>query len=520
MKLADLIQALTARGLACALAGPAEAEIAGITPDSRRVGPGMLFAAMKGVAADGHDYLRQAAEAQAAALLVERPDPAIESVPQLKVADSRLALAYAADELAGRPTAGMTLVGVTGTNGKTTTSYLVEAALSASGPVGVIGTVEVRYGQVRRAADMTTPEPVALAALFGQMRAAGVAQAVMEVSSHALDQRRADGCLFDVGVFTNLSRDHLDYHRDLASYFAAKRRLFADLLPAARAAGKRPAAVICLDDQHAEELAALCLGLGLTVLTYGLTPAAQVHLEDEELTIAGSACRVVWPGGGFALRTPLVGEYNLQNILAAAAVGLALGREPGGIAQGIMSLQGVPGRLERVAGSAGGPAVFVDYAHTDDALTKALGALKPLAKGRLICVFGAGGDRDHGKRPLMGLAVAKGADLAVLTSDNPRSEKPLAIMAMVEQGLRQGGAREIERLDRAESRSYLAEPDRAVAIALAVGQARQDDVVLIAGKGHEDYQIVAGVKRRFDDREQAREALARRAGRVPEAAHV
>jgi UDP-N-acetylmuramoyl-L-alanyl-D-glutamate--2,6-diaminopimelate ligase len=520
MKLSDLLKALDAPGLAHEIHGPAQAEISGLTADSRRAGPGMLFAALKGVAVDGHAYLAQAAAAGAAALLVERPDRSLTACPQVVVADSRLALALMAHEFCGRPTAGMTLVGITGTNGKTTTSYLVESVLAAAGPVGVIGTVEVRYDGVRRPADMTTPEPVELMDLLARMRAAGVAQAVMEVSSHALDQRRVDGCLFDAGVFTNLSRDHLDYHGDLATYFAAKRRFFAELLPAAQAAGKNPVAVICLDDPHAEELAALCLGLGLKVLTYGLAPAAQVRLAEEKLGLAGSACRVIWPGGEFALSTPLVGEYNLQNTLAAAAVGLALGVHPTHVAQGLMALAGVPGRLERVPGPTGAAAVFVDYAHTDDALTKALGALKPLTKGRLICVFGAGGDRDHGKRPLMGRAVGQGADLAVLTSDNPRSEEPQAIMAMVEEGLRQAGARPIAHLDQAKAKAYVSEPDRALAIALAVGQARSEDVVLIAGKGHEDYQVVGRSKRHFDDREQAAAALAHR-GRWPgEAAHA
>jgi UDP-N-acetylmuramoyl-L-alanyl-D-glutamate--2,6-diaminopimelate ligase len=520
MKLSDLLQALTASGMTHELLGPAEADITGLTADSRRAGPGLLFAACKGVAADGHAYLAQAAAAGAAALLVERPAPTLSGCPQVVVADSRLALAFMAHEFFGRPTRGMTLVGITGTNGKTTTSYLVESVLAVAGPVGVIGTVEVRYGRVRRPADMTTPEPVALMQLLAEMRAAGVSQAVMEVSSHALDQRRVDGCLLDAGVFTNLSRDHLDYHGDLATYFAAKRRLFAELLPAAKAAGKDPVAVLCLDDPHAADLADLCEGLGIRTLTYGLTAQAQVRLTGEKLGLSGSACRVVWPGGEFDLSTPLVGEYNLQNTLAAAAVGLGLGVHPGHVAQGLMGLAGVPGRLERVAGAGEGPAVFVDYAHTDDALTKALGALKPLTQGRLICVFGAGGDRDHGKRPLMGLAVARAADLAVLTSDNPRSESPLAIMAMVEQGLKQGGARRVEHLDQAKAKAYVSEPDRAVAIALALGQARAEDVVLIAGKGHEDYQIVAGVKRHFDDREQAAAALAHRARRPREAAHA
>ena len=510
MRLETLLAALEAYEIS---GSPAPDQVAGLTSDSRRVGPGWLFAALAGQAADGHAYLAQAAAAGATAALVQSPDPGL-GLCQIVVPDSRRAWALMCAAYFGQPTRQMTLVGITGTNGKTTTSYLAEAVLAQRGPVGVIGTVEVRYAGTRRPAAMTTPEPHELQGLFRDMLDSGVQQAVMEVSSHALDQRRADGAAFDAALFTNLSRDHLDYHGDLGAYFAAKRRLFDDLLPASRAMGKSPKAVICLDDAHGSELLDLCRGQGIEAWTYGLdNPAAMVRAEDINLGLDGGLCRVIWPGGDFLAVTPLVGRYNLQNLLAAAALGLALGLKESEVAAGLASLTGVPGRLQRVPGGLDSPAVFVDYAHTDDALTQALATLRPLTRGRLYCVFGAGGDRDQGKRPLMGAAVGRGADLAVLTSDNPRSEDPLAIMDMIEPGLVEAGSRLAPDLGGARAPAHVREADRGRAIEMVIAAAGAKDVVLIAGKGHEDYQIVRGVKHHFDDREQAAAALKKRAAR-------
>ncbi|MBU2470108.1 MAG: UDP-N-acetylmuramoyl-L-alanyl-D-glutamate--2,6-diaminopimelate ligase, partial [Proteobacteria bacterium] len=448
-----------------------------------------------------------AAQRGALAAVVERP---VDSpLVQIQVPDSRLALALMASRFHGRPSRHLTLVGITGTNGKTTVSYLVEALLSQRGPAGLVGTVEQRYPGKRRASAMTTPESVELQAALAEMHAAGVKGVAMEVSSHALQQHRVDGCRFDAAVFTNLSRDHLDYHGDMAAYFQAKRRLFSQLLPQAKRAGKDPAAVICADDPKGSHLAGETTGLHLRTLTYGFSPAARVRGEAPQMSLRGSRCRVRWPAGSFDLATPLVGPYNLQNALAATAVGLALDFEPEQIQRALASVKGVPGRLQPVAGVPGGPTVLVDYAHSDQALASVLLALRPLTPGRLICVFGAGGDRDQGKRPLMGQAVGAGADLAVLTSDNPRSEDPQAIMAMVEPGLGIAGACRVSALG-GEGPAYLCEPDRATAIALAIDAAGPEDVVLIAGKGHEDYQIVGQTRRHFDDREQAAAALARR----------
>lgn len=492
---------------AAAIGQPPAGQVTGLAYDSRQVGPGMIFAALKGEAADGHSYVAQAARAGAAAALVERPVEGAD-LWQVQVPDSRTALAKLAAEFFGNPSRSMILVGITGTNGKTTTSYLVDSVLARQGQTGVIGTVEARFaGQVIPAA-MTTPESVELQGLLAQMRDAGVKQAVMEVSSHALEQRRADWVEFDAAVFTNLSRDHLDYHGGMEAYLSAKLRLFRDLLPASLKMGKPAAAIVCLDGEYGPAVAQAVQEAGLPLWTYGFNPEAKVRGENPRLGLDGGSCRVVWPGGEFRAHTPLVGHYNLQNLLAAATVGLVLGMQPAEIAAGLEACQGVPGRLQRVGGPKAWPAVFVDYAHTDDALTQVLAALKPLTRGRLICVFGAGGDRDPGKRPLMGLAVGQGADAALLTSDNPRTEEPSAIMAMIEPGLKEAGMSRAETLQ--GSGIYLTQPDRAQAIALAIASAQDHDVVLIAGKGHEDYQIVGREKRHFDDREQAQAALAAR----------
>ncbi len=492
-------------------------EITGLAYDSRRVKPGMLFAALPGSAADGHHYLAAAAEAGAAAALVERLQPELAHLCQVRVAQTRRALARAACAFYGHPSRGLTLVGITGTNGKTTVSWLLESILAQDRETGLVGTVEVRFAGRRRPARHTTPESVDLQALLAEMAGAGVQAVVMEVSSHALEQQRVEGSAFDLALFTNLSRDHLDYHGDMESYWRAKRRLFFELLPWSRRAGKNPAAVVCSDDHRGRELARELGQKGIRVITYGLEPGAEVRGRDLQGDLEGGRVTMGWPRGELELRTALVGRYNLQNCLAAGAAGLALGLEPGSIRAGIRALAGVPGRLERVAGAPGSPAVFVDYSHTPEALAGALEVLRPLTRGRLWCVFGAGGDRDRGKRPLMGRAAGRGADLVVLTSDNPRSEDPLAIMAMIEPGLVEAGCRRLEQGRPPRPGRYLAEPDRARALALAIAGARGDDVILIAGKGHEDYQIIGRQKLPFDDRREAARLLAAREGRHAQA---
>ncbi|MCB2193163.1 MAG: UDP-N-acetylmuramoyl-L-alanyl-D-glutamate--2,6-diaminopimelate ligase [Deltaproteobacteria bacterium] len=507
MRLKELLQGLEVQAVHGELP---DDQVLGLVYDSRVVKPGYVFAALTGVAADGHGYLEMAAQQGALAALVQRKMEA--ALPQIQVPDTRQALAQLADSYYGRPSRHMTLVGITGTNGKTTVSYLIESLLAQRGPAGLLGTVEQRYPGKRRPSAMTTPESVELQAALAEMYHAGVKGVVMEVSSHALEQHRVASCRFDAAVFTNLSRDHLDYHGDMDSYFQAKRRLFNQLLPQAKRQGKDPAAVICADDPKGSHLAGEATGLHLRTLTYGFSAAARVRGLSPQLDLSGGRCQVDWPAGSFEMSTPLVGPYNLQNALAATAVGLALDFEPEEIQRALDAVPGVPGRLQRVPGAPGDPSVFVDYAHSDQALASVLAALRPLTPGRLICVFGAGGDRDQGKRPLMGQAVGIGADLAVLTSDNPRTEDPLAIMAMVEPGLVAAGARKVNGLD-SEGPAYVSEANRADAIALAIESAGPEDVVLIAGKGHEDYQIVGRERRHFDDREQAAAALARRGGK-------
>ena len=506
MNLRRLIQGLEITSAPSPLPG---GEVSGLAYDSRRVRPGCLFAALPGTRADGHDFVAPAARAGALAALVERPVEA--PLPQIVVPSARRALALAAANFHAAPSRSMQLVGITGTNGKTTVSYLVEALLALRGPTGLLGTVETRYGGRRSPSAMTTPESVDLQALLADMRAKGVKGVAMEVSSHALDQERVTGCLFDAGVFTNLSRDHLDYHGDMETYFQAKQRLFTDLLPRAKRAGKDPAAIVCTDDPRGYHLSAEASGHHLRTLSYGFGPRARVRGSQARVDLSGGSCLVSWPAGSFELHIPLLGGYNLLNALGAAAVGLALDFEVEEIQTALARVPGVPGRLERVAGPTDGPTVLVDYAHSDQALATVLAALRPLTPGRLICVFGAGGDRDQGKRPLMGRAVGAGADLAVLTSDNPRSEDPRAIMAMVEPGLMAAGAQLSQDLSGAGP-AYARQPERAAAIEQAILAARPGDVVLIAGKGHEDYQIIGDQRRHFDDREQAVGVLARLGG--------
>ncbi|ADK86142.1 UDP-N-acetylmuramyl-tripeptide synthetase [Desulfarculus baarsii DSM 2075] len=489
------------------------AELTGVCCDSRQAGPGMVFVAVVGHSADGHAYVAAAAAAGATAAVVQRPVEA--DIAQIVVPDSRLALSALADEFAGRPSQRLKLVGVTGTNGKTTICHLARAIMAQRWPTGMIGTVETCFAQVRRPAAMTTPDAVTLQKTLAEMLANGVEAAAMEVSSHALDQHRADHCRFDVGLFTNLSRDHLDYHPDMADYFRAKRLLFTELLPWSARQGKRPVSVICLDDDHGRVLADQARGTGLALLTYGLAPGADVGGRVLAGGVDGMTVRIDHPGGSLEFHSRLVGRYNLQNIVGAAAVGLALGLSPEEIKAGLEGVAGVPGRLQRVPGPDRSPAVFVDYAHSPEAIAAALAVLRPLCAGRLICVFGAGGDRDKGKRPLMGRAAGQAADFCVLTSDNPRTEDPMAIIDMVEAGLVESEARRCDN-PAAGQRAYAVEADRAAAIAMAIQAAGPADVVLIAGKGHEDYQIIGRVKRHFDDREQALTAMTAKAARLGE----
>ncbi|HET9598939.1 MAG TPA: UDP-N-acetylmuramoyl-L-alanyl-D-glutamate--2,6-diaminopimelate ligase [Anaeromyxobacteraceae bacterium] len=475
-------------------------DVALVTGDSRAVAPGAVFFALPGARTDGHLFAAEAARRGAVAVVAEREVACAPAA--LRVAPSaRRAMAIAAQNFFGRPGEAMTLAGVTGTNGKTTVTYLVEACAAEAGtPVAVLGTVTHRWPGGARPATHTTPESTEIAATLARARDAGARLALLEVSSHALAQERTAGLRFAVAGFTNLSRDHLDYHGDMESYFLAKRRLFTDGL------SRRGVAVVNGDDAYGARLGLELGARGRSAWRYGPAHGREIAARDVRVALDGIAARVTTPAGEVAIRSPLVGAHNLENLLCAAGMALALGLAPSAVERGLAACAGAPGRLERVEGR--GIRVFVDYAHTPDALSRALAALRALGPRRLVVVFGCGGDRDRGKRPLMGEAAARGADLAVVTSDNPRTEDPDAIIGEVLPGLSAAGSR---RLTGAEAHAgadgFAVEPDRRAAIALAVAAARAGDAVLLAGKGHEDYQIVGAERRPFDDREEARRAL-------------
>ena len=483
--------------------GPLERdpEVALVTGDSREVRPGAIFFALVGGKADGHGFAAEAAARGAVAVVAEREVPCAPAV--LLVAQSaRRAMAIAASNFHGRPGDAMTLVGVTGTNGKTTVTYLVEACAREAGiPAAVLGTVTHRWPGGSRPASHTTPESTEVASTLAQARDAGARLAVLEISSHALAQERAAGLSFRVAGFTNLTRDHLDYHGDLEAYFHATRRLFVEHLVASGTA------VVNAEDAFGARLADDLERAGRArVWRFGPRGGRDLSARGFRFDLSGIEVELDTPAGALALRSPLVGAHNLENLLCAAGLALAAGLPRDAVERGLAACPGAPGRLERIEGR--GVAAFVDYAHTDDALARALSTLRALGPRRLLVVFGCGGDRDRGKRPLMGEVAARAADLAVVTSDNPRSEDPDAIIAEIVPGLERAGARRLAAAGALAGESgYLVVPDRREAIGVAVSAARPGDAVLIAGKGHEDYQIVGKDRLRFDDREEARRAL-------------
>ncbi|HET7499977.1 MAG TPA: UDP-N-acetylmuramoyl-L-alanyl-D-glutamate--2,6-diaminopimelate ligase [Kofleriaceae bacterium] len=495
MNLATLIEPLIRTPAGARVIGDAGVAIRAVKSDSRAVEPGDLYVAVRGIRADGHAYVSAAIERGAAAIVVERAQDV--AVPQVIVADGAAALGVLVGRALGDPAAAMTLIGITGTNGKTTTTYLVESILVAAGArPGVIGTVEYRWGQGadRRSieAPFTTPTPQVLHDTFAAMRDAGVTHVVMEVSSAALAMARLAGVQFAVGAFSNLTQDHLDVHGTMAAYRDAKRLLFRHHL----AGG---AAVVNIDDPEGEGMAMAASDAVPAVARVLRVSAdgrpADIRVAEHASTVRGIAARLATPRGELALEArPLIGHYNVANLALATGIAEALGLPHEAIARGIARLRGVPGRVERVA-NAVDLDVFVDYAHTPDALHNVLTALRPLTRRRLICVFGCGGDRDPTKRPRMGAEVAALADLAVVTSDNPRTEDPRAIIDQILAGV---------------PRPFAVDADRARAIRAAIEEAVPGDVVVIAGKGHEDYQIVGTTKHHFDDREQAAAVIAAR----------
>jgi len=478
--------------------GNPEKEIGGLAYDSRRVEPGHLFVALKGHKLNGHDYLKDAVQRGAVALVAEEFKGLQEDVEKISVPNSREALSELAIQYYNRPFKGMNMIGITGTNGKTTTSYLLESILFAAGAMpGVIGTINYRLLGNNHPAPVTTPESLDLMRLLREMADKGATDVVLEVSSHALDQKRTKDCPFRVAIFTNFSRDHLDYHNSMEEYFKAKSLLFRGLAKGKQ--GAETSAIINTDDPKGDELAALT---DACVVTYGLGRKCDVRADSILADKTGLRARLITPAGERFIRSSLIGEINIYNIMAASAAALSLNISLDAVAEGIERLKVIPGRLELVQNNRG-LRVVVDYAHTPDALLKTLKTLRPLVQGKLITVFGCGGDRDRGKRYEMGLIAGENSDLVFITSDNPRSEDPLSIIRHIEEGTRKAGLNRVELPSHAQVSGYYVEVDRRKAIRRGIAMADKEDLVLIAGKGHEDYQIIGGEKRYFDDREEA-----------------
>jgi UDP-N-acetylmuramoyl-L-alanyl-D-glutamate--2,6-diaminopimelate ligase len=497
MTWAELHGALRGRGLIRAddalRAEAAVGVVTGISYDSRAVAPGDVFVALKGQHHDGTAFARQAIERGAAAIVSEQAAPAGIHIPWAIVEDARLAMAVLAAAFYRDPSREMRVIGITGTNGKTTTAYLVASIFEAAGVVcGVLGTVEYRIGADVREATRTTPEAPDLQALLREMVDRRCGACAMEVSSHALSLRRVDGITFAAGVFTNLTRDHLDFHADMDDYFRAKQRLF-ELLP------RDAPAVINLDDRRGPAL----VEAGGLLMTYAINHQADVTPGPLSFSLDGLVFDLRTPRGPVHVRSKLVGRPNVYNILAAASTAMALDVPVAAIERGLASLAGVPGRFQVVSSPRDEVTVVVDYAHTDDALRNLLETARPLAPGRLITVFGCGGDRDRTKRPLMGAVAGRLSDLVVVTSDNPRSEDPGRIIEEIQRGITADTRRD-------NAQAVLAIVDRGVAIAKAIEVAQPGDLVLVAGKGHEKYQVIGDRVLPFDDVAVAREALGRR----------
>ena len=469
------------------------AAIAGLAYDSRTVEPQHVFVALRGQHADGAAFVAQAIERGATGIVSQEPAPSGTAVAWAQVSDARLALAYLAAAFHGDPSSRMRVVGITGTNGKTTTAYLLSSIFEAAGiSCGVLGTVAYRIGAEVREATRTTPEAPEVQALMAEMVERGCGACVMEVSSHALALHRVDGMQFAAAAFTNLTRDHLDFHADMEDYFQAKRRLF-ELLP------REHPAVINADDPRASQLVETA---GRSI-TYGINRPADVTPSPLSFTLQGLDFTVRTPRGSVDIHSTLVGRPNVYNILAAVATAVALDIPLDAVAKGIAALERVPGRFQVVSTPADDITVVVDYAHTDDALRNLLETARPLAQGRLVTVFGCGGDRDRTKRPLMGVVAGRLSDVIVITSDNPRSEDPVRIIEEIQRGItadtRRGAGQQI--------RTVI---DRHQAIDETVASAVAGDLVLVAGKGHEKYQTIGTQTLPFDDVAVAQDALARR----------
>jgi len=492
MILRDLVSSLSR----VTAAGPLDADVSALTASSREAAPGMLFAAIRGTTIDGHRFINDALAAGVKAILAETAPPADldPSITWLHVPDSRSALSTLASVMAGHPWKDLAIAGVTGTNGKTTTAFLIHHVMKTQWHrAGLLGTILVDDGETSAPAKHTTPGSIELSALLSDMRDNGCRGLAMEVSSHGIHQKRISAIGFDACVFTNLTQDHLDYHGTLEDYYQAKADWFLSL--AANPLGKKPVAVINTDDAHGLDLASSLDGK-MPVVRYGFNVHCDFRANNFRQNPRGMEFELTAKGKSFLVRAPLIGRFNVYNLVAAIAAANACGIRPRESVAAIANAPQVPGRMENV-GNAGGATVFVDYAHTPDAIENACRTLKELNPRRLITIFGCGGDRDKGKRPLMAAAAARHSDAVVITSDNPRSEDPLAIIREIEPGM--GG------------KGHITIPDRAEAIAHAVKNALSGDIILIAGKGHETTQTFANETIDFDDRKHASKALRERA---------
>jgi UDP-N-acetylmuramoyl-L-alanyl-D-glutamate--2,6-diaminopimelate ligase len=498
MTIAELIMALDV----VSQEGDLNVEVGNITDDSRQVKTGSFFVAVKGAQVDGHDFIGQACEQGAVGIMVEAPHgrtllPSFKpSAPAMvEVKNTRTALGQAASYFWNEPSRSLTMIGVTGTNGKTTVTHLAKGLLEASSrTVGLLGTIGYFVGAEHFAASHTTPGSVTLQSLLSKMLNAGADSAILEVSSHALAMDRVAGCEFDIVVFTNLTQDHLDFHRDMDDYFHAKLRLFQEYV----AMKNKPSpkrAIVNIDDEWGKQILQQC---EVPAWSYSTRGSADLCATDLSLSIDGTTFTAMTPIGSMTIHSPLVGEHNVANLLAAIGIAVECGLSPEIIQRGISAFRAVPGRFEIIS-EGQDFAVVVDYAHTDDALARLLAAAQVLKKGRIITVFGCGGDRDRGKRPKMGQVAAQNSDLVFVTSDNPRTEDPSAIIHDIEQG--------ILALSESQRTSYRMMVDRREAIHAAIQEANSQDMVLIAGKGHEDYQVIGTERLHFDDREVARDAL-------------
>ncbi len=500
MVLKDLISSLGG----ARILGDACIEVTGICFDSRAVvkGPGRggpLFAAMPGEHVDGRDFIARAVENGAACVLADSPVEGL-PVPQVIAGDMRGALSRVSSVFYGEPSKEITVVGVTGTNGKTTTSYLLESILGKAGfTPGVVGTINYRYGGRSFPAPHTTPQPPELHRMLREMAGRGVTHCVMEVSSHALEQKRVADCAFRAGVFTNLTHDHLDYHRTMDEYFRCKSLLFGLVKE------NGGVTVTNIDDAWGR----LLKRDFPASVTYSLKEGADIYPRSSALSDGLTEAEVRTPAGLLNISSHLAGEYNLQNILASVAAGFAMGISMEEIGKGVEALSSVPGRLQKVASPSGFTA-YVDYAHTPDAFERALAALSKISRGRIITVFGCGGNRDRLKRPEMGEVCARLSDISIVTSDNPRNEEPAEIIKEIEAGIT--GLRKYSADEAPQERGYFVIPGRAEAIRKAVAIAGRGDTLLLAGKGHEDYQIVKGARLRFSDLEVLKEAIREQEG--------